>query len=374
MQRKYAFTNYMRGIATLLVLFAHWGVAFLNRNEVSAELGYFNPISWIDIPLISKVGYAIQRYVGLNPGVMGVALFFLISGFLIKSSLKNRTWLKFILTRILRIYPLYIICLFITCIILKFSSSINDIPLRINLYSFLANASLMRSWFGISVIDGVVWTLEVEMFFYIIACIISYYDRAIFEIKIIAAMDLLSVVYIYVIHGFYEGLSEKYLYLYNILFTLGHYLVYIPFILLGAICRLRCDNGTNKKRFFCLLFVQLAVFIINVYYFYPMKFSEYIPSYFLMTTIFVISMKVKIEQNIIGNIIKRFLEGVARISFPFYALHGAAGYAVLAFLYYRLKNLMLTYIISLVLFVLCSYLVHITVERFTRKLQGIVDD
>lgn len=369
----YSFINGLRGIATLLVMFCHWGMIFTNNNEISAELGYFHPVQLGKVPFITLFGYAIKSYLGMDPGMMGVALFFLISGFLIKSSLSNRTWSKFIITRILRIYPLYIICLIITCIVLYFSAHINGIPFRVDFFTFIANASLTRLWFWAGGIDGVVWTLEIEMFFYLIACILLYYGKKIYEIKAIISVDFLSVVYIYIIHGFYEGLLDKYFYLYKTLFTVGHYMVFMPFILLGAICRLRFEGEIDKKRFFSLLFVQLAVFAIDIHYFYPMNFTGYIASYFLMTAVFVISMYVKSKQNVIVNAIKRFLEGVAQISFPFYALHGAAGYAVLAYLYSRLNHFKLSFIIALVLFVLCSYLVHITVERFTRKLQRIMD-
>ncbi len=110
---------------------------------------------------------------------------------------------------------------------------------------------------------------------------------------------------------------------------------------------------------------------MNIYYFYPELFKEYAMSYSFMLVIFVLAMYLSQKEK---NLKSKILEKIAEISFPFYALHGAAGYAVLAFFYYHLNNLVLTYIISLVLFILCSYLVHITVERFTRKVQVIVSN
>lgn len=370
--KDFSFTNNLRGIATLLVLFSHWGVNFFFINEVCAELGYFNPVQWSRVPIVSKIGYMLQCHIGLNPGMMGVALFFLISGFWVKSSLNNRTWSRFIITRIIRIYPLYVSCLFITCIILLCSAQLNNIPFKVNLFSFITNASLTRLWFWTGGIDGVVWTLEIEMFFYIIVSIIGYYGRAIFELKIITAIDCVSFTFIYVIHGFYNDLANNYMYLYKTLFTLGHYCVFIPFILLGIICRLLCDEKITRIHFYVLAFVQMIVFVINIYYFYPNQFKEYIISYSSMALFFGLSMSIKCKGKVC-DLIRIFLGGIAKISFPFYALHGAAGYAVLAFLWYRFNNLYLSYIVSLILFVLLSYIVHISIERCTRKMQRVID-
>ncbi len=149
----------------MLVLFCHWGYGFFVNNEQCADMGYFIPIKWGRIPAFSLLGTIIEKRIGLNPEMMGVALFFLISGFLLMNSFNNRTWSKFILTRIIRIYPVYAVCLAITCIILYCSAFINSIPFKVNISTYLINASLTRLWFWSPGIDGVVWTLEIEMFF-----------------------------------------------------------------------------------------------------------------------------------------------------------------------------------------------------------------
>jgi peptidoglycan/LPS O-acetylase OafA/YrhL len=104
----------------------------------------------------------------LSPGVFGVVLFFIISGFVIPMSIKGDFDLKeFAIRRIFRIYPLVIF----TFILLFFVSSsgifydftkIQTASLR----DWVANILLVQDYVGARPLWGVTWTLSLEAAWY----------------------------------------------------------------------------------------------------------------------------------------------------------------------------------------------------------------
>src|SRR5205085_11014239 len=96
--------DHLRGIAALMVLVHHLLVVYWTNKGLVAHFE-FSPISNIGAP-------AIARWVGsFDLGAFGVALFFLISGFVIPLSFKRHTARTFLIARALRIWPTYVAAL-----------------------------------------------------------------------------------------------------------------------------------------------------------------------------------------------------------------------------------------------------------------------
>ena len=94
-------------------------------------------------------------------GYLGVNFFFLLSGFVIMISARNRRAFQFAYARALRIYPTFILCLFITLVVTYLFSGI-QYPLK----DIFFNAIIANDYLGIPNIDGVYWTLQAELKFY----------------------------------------------------------------------------------------------------------------------------------------------------------------------------------------------------------------
>jgi peptidoglycan/LPS O-acetylase OafA/YrhL len=94
-------------------------------------------------------------------GYLGVNFFFLLSGFVIMISAKNRDALQFAYARALRIYPTFILCLLITLTVTYFFSGI-----QYSLKEIFFNAIIANDYLDIPNIDGVYWTLQAELKFY----------------------------------------------------------------------------------------------------------------------------------------------------------------------------------------------------------------
>ncbi|WP_179336013.1 acyltransferase family protein [Winogradskyella costae] len=97
-------------------------------------------------------------------GFLGINIFFIISGFVISLSIKDRSLIKFIISRLSRLYPIYWICVLITfVVILLFGAP----RFTAELEQFILNLSMFHNYVRVESIDGVYWTLFIEMKFYI---------------------------------------------------------------------------------------------------------------------------------------------------------------------------------------------------------------
>ena len=104
-------------------------------------------------------------------GAIGVCVFFVLSGYLITSILlrdgmfTGENIAKFIVRRIARIYPLYVVQIALAVLVYrlfqadKFSAAVEAVP------GLLSFTSAPSEWFGYAF--GVLWTLRIEFWFYV---------------------------------------------------------------------------------------------------------------------------------------------------------------------------------------------------------------
>ncbi|MGN2671747.1 acyltransferase family protein [Aliivibrio fischeri] len=99
-------------------------------------------------------------------GFVGVYIFFFISGFVIWDSVSTKSIKQFIINRIFRLYPLYWISVLISSYLL-----IVIFKLDIDLITILSNLTMLQKVIGEPDLDGVYWTLFVEILFYFWVCL-----------------------------------------------------------------------------------------------------------------------------------------------------------------------------------------------------------
>ncbi|MCL4791276.1 MAG: acyltransferase, partial [Gammaproteobacteria bacterium] len=113
-----------------------------------------------------------QRFMHVSPlgisvpwGYFGVNLFFAISGFVICMTLDRcRTPQDFIVSRFARLYPTFWVAVAVTWLTIQ----LHTMPgYAISLKAAIANLSMVHAFFGIPDVDGVYWSLQVELLFYI---------------------------------------------------------------------------------------------------------------------------------------------------------------------------------------------------------------
>ncbi len=98
-------------------------------------------------------------------GFLGVQLFFLISGFVISMSCWDRSLREFAVSRVSRLYPAYWLAVLATTLVLLISPAVRSPQ---SLRGVLANLTMFQGGMGLEHVDGVYWTLWVELRFYLL--------------------------------------------------------------------------------------------------------------------------------------------------------------------------------------------------------------
>lgn len=149
-------------------------------------------------------------YLYMLPADLAVKSFFIISGFLIFMSYENSTSNKnYFLKRARRIYPAYFIVIFLSALLGYFFSSHS----LVNYFSFewikyiffnliylnFMSPNLPGVFDGnlIQAINGALWTLKIEVLFYLSVPLIVWLSLKFGRIKVFSVLYFLSCLYIY---------------------------------------------------------------------------------------------------------------------------------------------------------------------------------
>jgi peptidoglycan/LPS O-acetylase OafA/YrhL len=146
---RYVFLDYLRVVAAWLVVWDHLAVIGpLNQHIL------FGPAGWVR-EHITRPLQIIQDF-----GWFGVAVFFLISGFIISDRARVESAYSFIVRRLLRIYPVLAVAVFL-------SIALGTAPQHLGVRDIVLNLALANyvSW-PLVVIVTVAWTLAIEVIFY----------------------------------------------------------------------------------------------------------------------------------------------------------------------------------------------------------------
>lgn len=149
-----AYLDALRFVAALMVVFYH----YIGRNH---------PFWGADVVDVFPLATKFAAW-----GALGVQLFFLISGFVILMSAEGRPIGAFVASRVSRLYPAYWFAVLSTAVMMTWiapSGAFRDLSVQ----EVLINLTMMQEGFGVKSVDGVYWTLWVEVLFYLmVGCLI----------------------------------------------------------------------------------------------------------------------------------------------------------------------------------------------------------
>jgi len=308
--KRIEFANSLRGIAALCVVIAHYILMF---NYIKGEFGGLPPLPDKPFPewltsLSSPIGT-------LNMGAFGVALFFLISGLVIPISIANlqgqpRAKTQFIIGRIFRIWPTYAAGLIVTLLSLEVAAGYMGYTTSYSTPQVLMQMSLFRDWFGSSFpLDGVVWTLEVEIKFYL-ATLLCW--------SMIGRGSLLPMAILGVATVIIANFSALLILPPATPGAYANCVKYVFFMMIGVAFNYHYRDLLSTEKLFAITFSMLCVFgyccLMEGWQ------IEVIVSYFAAFALFSVLYLLAREWN--GGPVFRFL---ANISYPLYACHGAFG-------------------------------------------------
>lgn len=155
-KNRFAYLDVLRGAAALAVCVQHIFGYIYNTYHNSHPLYPMIKLIFVDT---------------VNWGLFGVVLFFLVSGFIIPNSLKEKTRLRhFFISRVFRLYPAYWLVLALIFVTVGYLGHAQSS------YSYgqlMANMTMMPKLFGVNEMSAIFWTLFIEILFYV-CCVILF--------------------------------------------------------------------------------------------------------------------------------------------------------------------------------------------------------
>ena len=135
----------------------------------SAGTDHLSPVSYPELAAFGKYG------------LLGVQLFFIISGYVVLRSAYGKTTRQFLLSRVTRLYPAFWVACTLTFIIIKLAGPhVGDVAwgpdFEISFGGYLRNLTMLHEFVGQRSVDGVYWTLAVEIAFYFLISLLIGYD------------------------------------------------------------------------------------------------------------------------------------------------------------------------------------------------------
>lgn len=361
------FANALRGFAALAVVVAHYFGVFWSNREVVELL--------TNAPALSLQTHATPRYLSwihafsiFNWGPYGVAIFFVISGFVIPFSFLKNSSVGFIANRIIRIFPTYIVGFSITLLAIFISSNYFSREWPFSMREVLLHyIPGIRDLLWSKDIDGIIWTLEIEMKFYILCAIFATWFR-IRSLNVLLLPVGLFVVTMYV-NTYMPHWGVTNASAYKLAFTLIKSSQYIIFMFIGVVFNFMYTKKINQDFGYLLIASLFCLFCIHWYY-GPTSQAFYAAwSYGLaiLTFMFAYAFSDLFKAN-------RFFDFFADISYPLYVVHGVAGYVALRIL---LENGFKAWVSLLIVTsgcILVSWLLHKFIEVPSQKLSKVVGE
>jgi len=317
-QRRYLELDSMRGLAALMVVVYHYSTWHEQSLGYSSTTPLFN--FW--------------------QGSLGVELFFMISGFVIFMTIGNKTSITdFAISRFARLFPAYWVAVIFTSILLLLA----PIPGReITLVQAAVNLSMLQKWLGVPSIDGVYWTLAVELSFYFLIGLCALTNQlkniVVWSACLLGAAILVWAAETYLALTTSNAIKHTFLLEYGNLFVAG-----IMFYLLIL--------HRHGYRYHAIIGISLLVEALLRPEAAPIVSAFYVMFYLLYS-------------NKIGFLQQKYLIYLGNISYSLYLIHQNFGYVVIDIMeQYGLANSISVLIAPCVLSILISSLMYEYVER-----------
>lgn len=344
---KVIFADQLRAVAALCVMIVHLlGSYWLARDVVAHHV--FAPV--LEGPSSRSLQLISPSY--FNFGPFGVALFFLVSGFVIPFSLAKATRMRFLAARALRIYPTYFACLCLSLLVIWLSSRFWDVAFGWDMRQVVLNALLVHNLTGVESIDMVNWSLAIEIKFYLIACMMAPWiarGRILPALLLSAGLALFIGCVAYLLPADFLPLQMKFL---------AHDLLFIPFMLVGTMYSFHFRGLITRSQLAVSAVALLGIFIAAWPHSILKDQFPLVPlNYFYAFAIFSVAYACRRYCRPIKP-----LDWLASISYPLYALHSLVGYASLRFLMAQGIGYCPALAVAAAIIIAIAYVVHRMVE------------
>ena len=354
--KRIVFLDSLRAIAVLLVLWGH--IAIIGINE-PATVGLWVPdvTTWAFGPPVENgiIATWASLKLGLNVGGIGVSLFFIISGFVILRTIDRTRPTPFIVQRFFRIIPTCFFCVVLVASV-TYAYCLTKGLNQPNTLQSVLTSTFAANYFNSSFSTmPVLWTLEIEMIFYIAMAV----SASIFKklgYKELIFMSLLCLALVSAYSSPTQDAKSKP----DMLRHFSAIFIHVSYMMIGAIIY-RAYEDSTKLRGWAITLVSIAIYVV-AYKIYWKATQTYIgsnlPSSATALIIFAAGMLSGMHSKAFSP-----LRWIAKISYPLYLLHVPLAWGF----FYTLASLGLGMYISAILatsaVILLAWGTHYVIER-----------
>jgi len=337
-KRQFFFIDALRGVCALLVLYFH----------LVYHIFYGGPEH--SVPRGTLSYYFVAGAFDL--GKYAVAIFFIISGFLIPSTLSgtNPSLGRYVIHRLFRLYPAYWVSLAVAIFLPLLSTGHVGVPLL----QALVNVTMLQKFVGVPDAIGAYWTLQIELVFYFLC-------GALFVASLLTAR--LQMIYVALAAAMVTAAGR---------YVSGRELPVALFIalslmFLGDMIRAYLRGSVDLRKLLYGLTCVGCCLIPICGLAYGTGAGRYVLTYYMAIATFFVALRS--SRTIASNAFLRpILSFLGEISYGVYLLHSPIGLAVAGYLFRRTGSRMLSGTAAFGLTIAGAYLVFVLVERPCIKL------
>lgn len=155
----------VRVIAVFFVIYSHFVSVAVGATSLPDIINSTMPLPILDRESWDawKVDIFLIKIFSTEAGRLGVTLFFMVTGYLMPLMMDRYTRKEFLINRFFRIFPVLLVSLILIAAFVYFSQGIT-----FGLASYLGSFTLTYPFLGVVPILGVLWTLVIEVLFYLV--------------------------------------------------------------------------------------------------------------------------------------------------------------------------------------------------------------
>ena len=365
------FANGLRGLAALSVVIAHYDSFFFYSATAIGAMANTPPPVRMTSPALD-CWQAILSAFPFAGGEFGVGLFFLISGFVIPMSLQRYNWRGFLVGRLFRIYPTYLAGFSITLFALWVAGSVFGKPFPYDIRAVIVHfIPGTRDLVWSSNIDFVVWTLEIEVKFYVVCAAAWIWlrrgDCRVFAIPL--AMAACAIVVQVLSPGWLSTNALSYQIAYRLGYTFTLTSRFLAFMFIGVAFYYHHRRRLNSIELGAISMALLLVFWLLWSVQWSMLPGVTAAPSGLVITSYALAFVVFLASYLFSRRwpSTRLLAFFADISYPLYVVHGIAGYVALGIMVAHGIAPAVAFLLALSGALAISWLLHIAVELPTHR-------
>ena len=318
----------LRFIAALAVVFFHYAFRGYAADDRSV----------MPYPLLEPIA----RY-----GHLGVELFFMISGFVILMTAMRADLRGFVVSRVTRLYPAFWACCTLTFVAILL---LGDGRYSATLVQYAANMTMLSGFVGVPSIDGVYWSLFVEVHFYaLVAVVVALRQVHRAEAILLGWLAVTVALELYPVSPLRRLLLTD----------------YAPYFISGATCFLIWHSGPSRMRLGAVL-ACMALALQQTIASVPRFEAHYATTLSLPVIVGLVvalhAVMLCVALGYSGWFARRNWVLVGALTYPLYLLHQYIGFMLFNALYPAFDPHLLFWG-TLALMLLASYAIHRYVEQ-----------